>query len=63
MTDKTNNVTKRAEILRVIHNPINADYDRRKIMTKGTLIETTLGEAVITSRLGQDGIINAALLN
>jgi small subunit ribosomal protein S8e len=57
----TENGTKRAEILRVISNPVSADYNRRKIMTKGTLIETSLGEAIVTSRPGQDGIINAVL--
>lgn len=62
VTDPVTNVTKRAEILRVIRNPVNADYNRRKIMTKGTLIETPLGEAVITSRPGQDSVINAVLV-
>ena len=61
VVDSSGNVTKRAEILRVINNPVSADYNRRKIMTKGTLIETSLGEAIITSRPGQDGVINAIL--
>lgn len=63
VADRTENVTKRAEVLRVISNPVSADYNRRKVMTKGTLIETSLGEAVITSRPGQDGVINAVLSN
>lgn len=62
IVDKSRNITKRAEILKVIKNPVKADYDRRKIMTRGALIETSLGEAIITSRPGQDGIINAVLL-
>ena len=61
VTDRTENVTKKAEILRVINNPVNVDYNRRKIMTKGTLIETSLGEAITTSRPGQEGLINAVL--
>jgi small subunit ribosomal protein S8e len=62
VTDPSRNDTTRAEILRVISNPVNADYDRRKIMTKGATIETPLGNAIITSRPGQDGIINAILI-
>ncbi|HID05027.1 MAG TPA: hypothetical protein EYP20_04390, partial [Aigarchaeota archaeon] len=31
-------------------------------ITKGTIIETELGKAVVTSRPGQDGVINAILL-
>ncbi len=63
VTDPSENVTKKAEIIRVINNPVNAEYNRRKIMTKGALIETSLGEAVIKSRPGQSGVINAVLTN
>lgn len=63
VTDKAEKTTRRAEIVRVISNPVNAEYNRRKIMTKGASIETSVGEAVITSRPGQDGVINAVLLS
>ena len=63
VTNPSDNITRRAEIVRVLSNPVNAEYNRRKIMTKGTLIETSLGEAIITSRPGQIGIINAVLAN
>lgn len=63
VTDPSENITKKAEIIRVINNPVNAQYNRRKIMTKGALIETSLGEAVITSRPGQSGTISAVLTN
>jgi small subunit ribosomal protein S8e len=53
---------QRVEILDVIKNPANVDYDRRKIITKGAIIRTKLGEAIVTSRPGQDGIINAKLI-
>ena len=62
VTDPSRNNTQRAEVFRVISNPVNADYDRRKIMTKGATIETSLGNARITSRPGQDGVINAILI-
>jgi len=61
VVDHSKRTTTKVEILRVVHNPVNPDYDRRKIITKGALIETSLGEAVVTSRPGQDGIINAVL--
>ena len=54
--------TQKVEILRVIRNPTNVDYDRRGVITKGTIIETPLGTARVTSRPGQDGIVNAILV-
>jgi small subunit ribosomal protein S8e len=53
--------TEKAEIVRVVRNPANVDYNRRGVITKGTLIETPLGTARVTSRPGQDGIVNAIL--
>ena len=53
---------KKLKILRVVRNPSNRDYDRRKVITKGTVIETTEGTAVVTSRPGQDGVVNAVLV-
>jgi len=35
---------------------------RRSILTKGAIIKTEIGDARITNRPGQDGIINAVLL-
>ena len=46
----------------MVKNPANVDYDRRGIITKGTIIETSLGTAKVTSRPGQNGIINAVLI-
>ena len=54
--------TERVKISRVLRNPVNVDYDRRNIITKSTILETPLGEAVVTSRAGQDGLINAVLV-
>jgi len=54
--------TQKVEILRVIRNPANVDYDRRGVITKGTIIETPLGTARVTSRPGQNGIVNAILV-
>jgi small subunit ribosomal protein S8e len=43
-------------------NPANVDYDRRGVITRGTIIETSLGVARVTSRPGQDGTVNAILV-
>ena len=61
VSDNSGKVTK-VEILRVIKNPANVDYDRRGVITKGSTIETPLGPARVTSRPGQDGVINAILI-
>lgn len=55
--------TKKVEILRVTENPANADYDRRGVITRGTIIETPLGKARVTSRPGRDGDVNAVLIS
>lgn len=55
-------VVKKLDIIRVISNPSNRDYDRRKVITKGALIETPEGIARVTSSPGQDGTVNAVLV-
>ncbi|MEM1566067.1 MAG: 30S ribosomal protein S8e [Candidatus Bathyarchaeia archaeon] len=62
VTDLKTGKTQKAEIIRVVKNPANVDYDRRGVITKGTIIETTLGLARVTSRPGQSGVINAVLI-
>ncbi|MEM2098718.1 MAG: 30S ribosomal protein S8e [Candidatus Bathyarchaeia archaeon] len=63
VTDPKSGKTEKAEILRVVKNAANVDYDRRGVITKGAEIETTLGIARVTSRPGSDGVINAVLLS
>ena len=62
VADPSSSRTERVKIIRVLRNPVNVDYDRRNIITRSTIIETDLGEAVVTSRTGQDGVINAVLV-
>lgn len=62
VTDPKTGKTEKVEILRVIRNPANVDYDRRGVITKGAIIETQLGLARVTSRPGQNGVINAVLI-
>ncbi len=52
----------KAAITKVAENPANRNFVRRNIITKGTIIETDKGRARITSRPGQDGIVNAVLV-
>ena len=62
VTDQAKGVTFAAEIQDVETNPANMDYQRRKVITRGTIIKTTKGRAKVTSRPGQDGILNAVLI-
>lgn len=62
VTDPKTGKTEKVEISRVIKNPANVDYDRRGVITKGAIIETSLGLARVTSRPGQNGVINAVLI-
>lgn len=62
ITDPRSGKTRKTEITRVLSNPANADYNRRGVITRGATILTPLGEAQVTSRPGQDGVINAVLL-
>jgi small subunit ribosomal protein S8e len=63
VSDPSTGDTKKVEILRVLSNPANVDYDRRSVITKGTLLETPLGTARVTSRPGQSGDLNAVLVS
>jgi small subunit ribosomal protein S8e len=53
---------QRAKILRVLANPANRDYERRRVITKGAVIETEFGRARVLSRPAQDAVVNAVLL-
>ena len=54
---------KQVEIDSVESNPANPNYVRRSLLTKGTVIETSEGTAVVTSRPGQHGVVNAKLVD
>jgi small subunit ribosomal protein S8e len=63
VTDPKSGKTEKTEILRVVKNAANVDYNRRGVITHGAEIETSLGMARVTSRPGNDGVINAVLLS
>ena len=50
---------KSVEIESVLENPANDNYVRRSLLTKGTVVRTSEGKARITSRPGQNGVVNA----
>jgi len=52
---------QKSEIVNVEYSPANRNYVRRNILTKGTIIETKAGKAVITNRPSQEGTVNAVL--
>ncbi len=54
--------TKKLKILTVKENNADPHYVQRNIMNRGTIISTDEGNARITSRPGQDGIVNAVLI-
>jgi small subunit ribosomal protein S8e len=59
-TDKKK--SEKVEIIDVEENSANRDFARRKIITKGAIIETTKGKARVMSRPGQSGTIDAILI-
>ncbi len=53
---------KKSKILSVVENAANPHFARRNIISKGAVILTELGKAKVTSRPGQDGVIDAVLV-
>ena len=53
---------KKAKIKKVTETRDNPHHTRQNILTKGGIIDTELGAAKITNRVGQDGIVNAKLI-
>lgn len=62
VTDPSTGKSQKTEIQGVVRNPANVDYQRRGVITKGAILDTPLGEAKVTSRPGQHGVVNAVLL-
>ena len=52
-----------ADIEDVVENPSDPNYVRRNIITRGAVVETSAGRARVTSRPGQDGQVNAVLVD
>ena len=59
--DKKTGKYSKTKIITVDKNPANVHYARQNLLTRGTMIRTEIGQAVVTSRPGQDGVVNAIL--
>lgn len=61
--DREKGKVVKTEILSVIENPANPHYVRRNIITKGAVIDTKIGKVKVTSRPGQDGVVQGVLID
>lgn len=55
-------IVKKTKILEVVETPANIQYARSNIITKGAIVRTELGLVKVTSRPGQDGVLNGILI-
>lgn len=62
VVDPSTNAVKKVKITKVVETPANKELARLSVITKGTIIETEIGLARVTSRPGQDGVVNAVLI-
>lgn len=62
VTDPKTGTTKKAKIVTVKENPSNPHFVTRNIVTRTAVVDTELGLARVTSRPGQDGVVNAVLV-
>ena len=53
---------KKSKITGVLESPDNRNFARQNILTKGTIINTEAGKAVVLNRPGREGAINAKLI-
>lgn len=56
------NKSEKVKIITVKENPANPHFVRMNIITKGAIVQTEKGLAKVTNRPGQEGIINAVLV-
>lgn len=59
---KIGNKIQKAEIKTVLETPQNRFLARQNRLTRGAIIETSLGKAKITNRPSQEGQVNAVLI-
>ena len=53
---------KKVAIKGILESKDNRNFARLTIITKGTIIDTELGKAVVTNRAGREGSVNAKLV-
>ena len=62
VADKESKIVKKLKILEIVETPSNPQLVRGNYITKGTIVRTELGLVRITSRPGQDGVLNGVLV-
>ncbi|MEE9322972.1 MAG: 30S ribosomal protein S8e, partial [Candidatus Aenigmarchaeota archaeon] len=62
VADPKTKKVKRVKIVSVEKNPANPHFVRRNVITEGAIVKTEIGSARVTSRPGQDGIVNGVLV-
>ena len=62
VVDASNGKSTNTEIQDVDTNPASREYSRRRIITKGAILQTELGLVKVTNRPGTDGQINGILV-
>jgi small subunit ribosomal protein S8e len=60
--ERANAVDPETTITTVLENSANRNYVQRNFLNKGAIVQTELGPARVTSRPGQDGVLNVVLL-
>ncbi|MGC8710465.1 MAG: 30S ribosomal protein S8e [Candidatus Micrarchaeia archaeon] len=54
---------KKVKIKGVVESKDNRNFARLNIITKGTVIDTELGKAIVINRPGREGCVNAKLMS
>jgi small subunit ribosomal protein S8e len=62
VNDPKTGKTKVATMKTVVESPADPNHVRRNILTKSAVVDTDMGQVRITSRPGQDGVINGVIL-
>ena len=62
VVDPSTGKVEKTEVKRVIENQSNREFKKRGIITKGAVLDTTAGKVKVTSRPGQDGVINGIII-
>lgn len=62
VADPVEKKVRKIKILEIVKTPANPQLVRGNYITKGTIVRTELGLVKITSRPGQDGVLNGILI-
>jgi small subunit ribosomal protein S8e len=58
--DPTSKKTSKVELFRVVENKANRTFARQNVITKGSIVETSEGQAIVVNRPGSDGQVSLA---